>query len=83
MDEKSYNRQISDAIGPITSQDILDKYNITEYTVDDLVRDFEYAYSYKVEQARIFKILDAADHSDITIVKFLNTYKRLQLILLL
>lgn len=65
MDEKSYNRQISDAIGPITSQDILDKYNITEYTVDDLVRDFEYAYSYKTEQARIFKILDAADHSDI------------------
>ena len=47
MDEKSYNRQISDAIGPITSQDILDKYNITEYTVDDLIRDFEYAYSYK------------------------------------
>lgn len=65
MDEKSYNKQLSDAIGNITSQDILDKYNITEYTVDDLVRDFEDAYSYKVEQARIFKILDAADHSDI------------------
>jgi len=49
----------------MTSQDILDAYGITEYTVDDIIRDFEDAISYKQEQARIFKILDAADHSDI------------------
>lgn len=71
MNEKDYNSKISETIGIVTSQDILDKYGITEYTVDDLVRDFEEAYSYKVEQARIFKILDAADHSDIW-----KTYKR-------
>ena len=71
MDEKSYNSKISESIEVLTSQDILDKYGITEYTVDDLVRDFEEAYSYKTEQARIFKILDAADHSDIW-----KTYKR-------
>ena len=65
MNEKEYNKQLSEAVGTITSQDILDKYSITEYTVDDIIREFEDAYSYKVEQARIFKILDAADHSDI------------------
>ena len=65
MNEKEYDKQLSESLKTITSQDILDKYNITEYTVDDLVRDFEDAYAYKVEQARIFKILDAADHSDI------------------
>lgn len=65
MNEKEYNKQLSETIDAITSQDILNKYNITEYTVDDLVRDFEDSYAYKVEQARIFKILDAADHSDI------------------
>ena len=71
MNEKDYNSQISSTIETVTSQDILDKYGITEYNVDDLVRDFEDAYAYKVEQARIFKILDAADHSDIW-----KTYKR-------
>jgi hypothetical protein len=65
MNEQEYNKQLSETIDAITSQDILDKYGITEYTVDDLVRDFEDSYAYKVEQARIFKILDAADHSDI------------------
>lgn len=65
MDEKSYNKQLAEAAEEITSQSILDSYGITEYNVDDLVRDFEKSYSYKVEQARIFKILDAADHSDI------------------
>ena len=65
MDEKSYNKQLADAAEQITSQSILDKYGITEYNVDDIVRDFENAYAYKTEQARIFKILDAADHSDI------------------
>ena len=65
MDEKSYLRQISENAQNITSQEILDKYGITEYSVDDLVRDFEDAFAYKTEQARVFKILDAADHSDI------------------
>ena len=65
MDEKSYNQKLAEAAEQITSQSILDSYGITEYNVDDLVRDFETAYSYKTEQARIFKILDAADHSDI------------------
>jgi len=49
----------------LTNQDILDKYGITEYNADDLIKDFQDAYSYKTEQARVFKILDAADHSDI------------------
>lgn len=48
-----------------TSQDILDAYGITEYTASDLVSDFQDAVAYKQEQARVFKILDAADHSDI------------------
>ena len=65
MDEKSYNRQLAESAEQITSQSILDSYGITEYNVEDLIRDFENAYAYKVEQARIFKILDAADHSDI------------------
>lgn len=65
MDEKTYNQSLKDSAERITSQDILDKYNIIEYNVDDLIRDFEDAYAYKTEQARIFKILDAADHSDI------------------
>ncbi len=65
MNEKDYNKQLAESVEKITSQDILDKYNITEYNVDDLIRDFETAYQYKIEQARIFKILDAADHSDI------------------
>lgn len=65
MNEKDYERSVSDEYQAMTSQDVLDSYGITEYTVDDLVKNFEDAYSYKVEQARIFKILDAADHSDI------------------
>lgn len=65
MDEKTYNQTLKNYATSITSQDILDKYGIVEYNVDDIIRDFEDAYSYKTEQARIFKILDAADHSDI------------------
>ena len=48
-----------------TSQDILDRYGITEYTADQIAADFDEAVAMKGEQARIFKILDAADHSDI------------------
>lgn len=65
MDEKSYTQQLTDISDHLTSQDILDRYGITEYTVDDIVSDFNDAMNYKSEQARIFKILDAADHSDI------------------
>ena len=65
MNASDYSKMVAQNIQSCTSQDILDKYHITEYNVDDLVRDFEDSYSYKVEQARVFKILDAADHSDI------------------
>ena len=65
MNEKDYNKMLSESAMNISSQDILDSYEITEYTADDIIRDFDDAVSYKQEQARIFKILDAADHSDI------------------
>ena len=47
------------------SEDILNKYGITEYTASDIIKDFEDAVAFKQEQARIFKILDAADQSNI------------------
>lgn len=65
MNEVDYNRALSESAQAISSQDILDKYGITEYSVDDIIRDFDSARAYKQEQARVFKILDAADHSDI------------------
>ena len=65
MNEVDYKKSLAEMSENITSQDILDKYGITEYTVSDLVTDFQTAMAYKQEQARIFKILDAADHSDI------------------
>ena len=65
MQEKDYNSLIRENIEAVTSQDILDKYGITEYTAEDIVQDFTTAMAYKEEQARVFKILDAADHSDI------------------
>lgn len=48
-----------------TSQEVLDRYGITEYTADQIAADFDEAVAMKGEQARVFKILDAADHSDI------------------
>lgn len=65
MNETDYRKSLAEMSENITSQDILDSYGITEYTVNDLVSDFQTAMAYKQEQARIFKILDAADHSDI------------------
>lgn len=65
MNESDYNKILTDAAQNISSQDILDHYGITEYGVSDIIKDFEDAVTYKQEQARIFKILDAADHSDI------------------
>lgn len=65
MNEASYKQLLDDYSEKLSSQDILDSYGITEYTVDDLIADFETAMAYKEEQAKVFKILDAADHSDI------------------
>lgn len=65
MNQKDYERSLTDMADAITSQDILDRYGITEYTADDLIREFEDAYSHKTEQARIFRVLDAADRSDV------------------
>lgn len=65
MNEASYKQLLDDYSEKLSSQDILDSYGITEYTVGDLIADFETAMAYKEEQAKVFKILDAADHSDI------------------
>lgn len=65
MNQSDYMKTLSEASEQITSQEILDKYNIVEYTVSDLIREFENAKAYKQEQARVFKILDAADRSDV------------------
>jgi hypothetical protein len=65
MQEKDYMQIVRDNLETVTSQDILDSYGITEYTADDIVHDFTDAMAFKEEQARVFKILDAADHSDI------------------
>lgn len=46
-------------------RNILLENGITEYTADTLVQDFQRTLSYKQEQARVFKILDAADQSNI------------------
>lgn len=54
-----------DPIELTTSQEVLDTYGITEYTAGQIAADFDEAVAMKGEQARIFKILDAADHSDI------------------
>jgi hypothetical protein len=65
MNESNYKQLLSDYNEQLSSQDILDAYGITEYCVGDLIADFETAMAYKEEQAKTFKILDAADHSDI------------------
>lgn len=65
MDTSKYEKEIADSQKALTSEEILKAYGIVEYTVEDLIREFEDAIAYKVEQARVFKILDAADHSDI------------------
>jgi hypothetical protein len=65
MRESDYQRQLMDSATAISSQDILDRYGIVEYTVSDIISDFDHARAFKQEQARVFKVLDAADHSDI------------------
>lgn len=65
MNEIDYNKSLTESVQSMSSQEVLDQYGITEYTVGDIIRDFETAIAFKEEQARIFKILDAADRSDI------------------
>ena len=65
MDSKTYTQALTETAEKLSSQDILDRYGITEYTVSDIIADFETAMAYKSEQEKVFKILDAADHSDI------------------
>lgn len=65
MNQSDYSKILAESAERVTSQDILDRYGITEYSVADLVAEFQEAMQYKEEQARVFKILDAADHSDI------------------
>lgn len=65
MDATNYTKIVSEASERISSQEILDSYGITEYSVADVISDFETAMAYKTEQEKVFKILDAADHSDI------------------
>lgn len=49
----------------IDENDMLVHFGITEYTTDELIKDFRDAATYKAEQAKIFRVLDAADKSDI------------------
>ena len=65
MDSNAYERALSEGYEGLNSQQILDSYGIVEYSAADLVKDFDDARQYKVEQARIFKVLDAADRSDV------------------
>lgn len=65
MKQSDYIETLNQHLEKASSQDILDSYGIVEYTADDIIREFQEAVSYKTEQARVFKILDAADHSDI------------------
>lgn len=65
MNQSDWKKALNDSLENVTSQDVLDAKGITEYSVGDIVKEFEDALAYKQEQARIFKILDAADHSDI------------------
>lgn len=65
MNYGDYTKELASTIPSLTSQEILEQNGITEYTVDDIVSDFEDAVGYKQEQERVFRVLDAADHSDI------------------
>ena len=68
MRQDDYIKTIEDSVKSTNESlniDILKKYGIVEYTVDDIIKEFEDSLAYKQEQAKVFKILDAADHSDI------------------
>lgn len=65
MDQAEYMKSLLENSEAMSSQEILDNYGIVEYNASDIVKEFEDARAYKQEQARIFRILDAADHSDV------------------
>lgn len=65
MNQADFNKALNDSLQSMTSDDVLEAKGVIEYNTSDIIREFEDTLAYKQEQARIFKILDAADHSDI------------------
>ena len=65
MNQADFNKALNDSLQSMTSDDVLEAKGVVEYNTSDIIKEFEDTLAYKQEQARIFKILDAADHSDI------------------
>ena len=65
MNQTDFNKALNDSLQSMTSDDVLEAKGVIEYNTSDIIKEFEDTLAYKQEQARIFKILDAADHSDI------------------
>ena len=65
MNQADFNKALNDSLQSMTSDDVLEAKGVIEYNTSDIIKEFEDTLAYKQEQARIFKILDAADHSDI------------------
>ena len=65
MNQADFNKALNDSLQSMTSDDVLEAKGVIEYNTSDIIKELEDTLSYKQEQARIFKILDAADHSDI------------------
>lgn len=65
MNQADFNKALNDSLESMTSDEVLEAKGVVEYNTSDIIKEFEDTLAYKQEQARIFKILDAADHSDI------------------
>lgn len=65
MNQSDFNKALNDSLQSMTSDEVLEAKGVIEYNTSDIIKEFEDTLAYKQEQARIFKILDAADHSDI------------------
>ena len=65
MNQADFNKALNDSLQSMTSDEVLEAKGVVEYNTSDIIKEFEDTLAYKQEQARIFKILDAADHSDI------------------
>ena len=65
MNQADFNKALNDSLQSMTSDDVLEAKGVIEYNTSDIIKELEDTLAYKQEQARIFKILDAADHSDI------------------
>ena len=65
MNQADFNKALNDSLQSMTSDEVLEAKGVIEYNTSDIIKEFEDTLAYKQEQARIFKILDAADHSDI------------------